>query len=290
MPRNLIRLRYSGSCSVCNRALEVGSLAHWNREQRCVTCESCRNAEGSDPEPELQTCAEDSLPATQAEATTIDNGVAGASARAEFERRHKLREAKIDKKWGSLAGVVKFLSDDPPQITAWAKGSEGERRLGANLERETADRAIILHDRKVPRTRGNIDHIAVAPSGIWVIDAKNYRGLVEHRDVGGWFRRDLRIMVGGRDQTKLAEGLKWQIDAVKKAIPTSSAPVTGVLCFTDAQWRLFAKPFRHGEIWVTWPKTVIDMILMPTILGPDDITQIAAQLSQALRPAMPRTL
>ena len=288
MSRNLIRLRYSGSCSVCKCSLQAGSLARWNREQRSATCENCCNAEDANPKPDQQVPASDSSRPSQLGATAIDPGVAGASARAEFERRHKLREAKIEKKWGSLAGVVKFLSDDPPHVTAWAKGSEGERRLGANLERETANRAVILHDRKVPRTRGNIDHIAIAPSGIWVIDAKNYQGLVEHRDIGGWFHQDFRIKVGGRDQTKLAEGLKWQIDAVKNAIPTSSVPVTGVLCFTDAEWRLFTKPFRHGEIWVTWPKKLIDMILTPAILQPDEITQIAGQLSQVLKPSVPR--
>lgn len=58
------------------------------------------------------------------------------------------------------------------------QGSEGERRLAAHLLRTVGDHAVLLHDRKVPRTRGNIDHLAVAASGVWVMDAKNYRGLV----------------------------------------------------------------------------------------------------------------
>lgn len=66
---------------------------------------------------------------------------------------------------GRLAGVVKFLSDDPQSITAWAKGSEGERRLARHLLAAVGDRAVLLHDRKVPGTRGNIDHIAIAAVG-----------------------------------------------------------------------------------------------------------------------------
>src|ERR1700686_4970564 len=95
-------------------------------------------------------------------------------------------------------------------ITAWAKGSEGERRLAAHLQKAVGDRAILLNDRRVPKTKGNIDHLVIAASGIWVIDAKNYKGMVERRDVGGWFKTDQRLYVGRRDQTKLARGLGWQ--------------------------------------------------------------------------------
>ncbi|MDQ6613442.1 MAG: NERD domain-containing protein, partial [Actinomycetota bacterium] len=66
---------------------------------------------------------------------------------------------------------------------------------------------MLLHDRKVRGTRGNIDHLAIASSGLRVIDAKNYAGMVEHRDVGGWLRSDRRIHVGGRDRTKITGGM-----------------------------------------------------------------------------------
>jgi hypothetical protein len=44
---------------------------------------------------------------------------------------------------------------------------------------------LVLHDRAIPGTRSNIDHIAVVPSGVWVIDTKQYRGRVQRRDRGG---------------------------------------------------------------------------------------------------------
>lgn len=62
---------------------------------------------------------------------------------------------------------------------------------------------MFLHDRKVGQA--NIDHLIVASSRVWVVDAKNYAGRVEYRGVGGWLRpADYRIYVGGRDKTKLA--------------------------------------------------------------------------------------
>jgi len=219
--------------------------------------------------------------------TSLATGVAGASAQREHEKRHNRREERIEQKWGRLAGVVKLLSEDPQNITAWAKGSEGERRLAAHLERTIGERTVLLHDRKVPKTRGNIDHLAIATSGMWIIDAKNYRGMVEHRDVGGWFKTDQRLFVGGRDRTKMAHGLGWQMAAVRTVIAEVEVPITGVLCFTDAEWRLFTKPFQQSGVWVTWAQKLAEMIAEPGPLTPVDIARIAHRLATALPSAAP---
>lgn len=100
----------------------------------------------------------------------IDAGTAGASARRQYERRRANRETRVKELATSLAGV------------------EGIR---------------VLHDRRVPGTRGNIDHIVVAPAGVFVVDAKRHKGLIRIRDVGWLFRRDERISVGSRDCSKL---------------------------------------------------------------------------------------
>jgi Nuclease-related domain len=73
---------------------------------------------------------------------------------------------------GGLAGVVLALSEDPSSTRVWERGSVGERKLAAALGIIDRDDVIFLHDRRVPHTRGNIDHIVVAPSGVYVVDAK----------------------------------------------------------------------------------------------------------------------
>ena len=214
----------------------------------------------------------------------IATGVPGGSARREYERRRKRREQGIDHRWGAFAPVARFLSGDPPSTAAWAKGSAGERFLAARLLELLRDRAVLLHDLKVPRTRGNVDHIAVAASGIWVIDAKKYTGRVEHRDVGGFFKTDLRLYVGGRDQAKLADGLAWQIDAVRKALEGAEVPIHAALCFVEAEWGFFQKPFRHNGVWVTRSKKLADMIAEPGPLTPTDVAEVARRLATALPP------
>ena len=221
----------------------------------------------------------------------IDAGVAGASAQATFERLHARRAQRIEERWGRLAGVVKFLTEDPRSTRAWARGSAGERLLAEQLGRRIGNRAILLHDRRVPGTRGNIDHLAVAPSGVWIIDTKYYVGKVEHRDVGGWFRTDVRLFVCGHDRTKLVEGLGWQTEAVQRALVTldsmGEAPVQlhQALCFVDAEWPFFAKPFSHNGVYVSGPRSLADAVAEPGLLSVEDVHRVASHLALKLPPA-----
>jgi hypothetical protein len=283
MAAKLIRLRYAGTCSRCAFELPKGTKAWWDTQERTITCVACQPAvdggtvQATTPDPTV----EDPLPEAPA---PLAIGAAGGSTLQEYEKRHQRREQRIDQRWGRLAGVVKFLSDDPQSTRAWAKGSEGERRLAAYLFRALGDRVVLLNDRKVPGTRGNIDLLAIAGSGVWVIDAKNYKGMVERRDVGRWFKTDQRLYVRGRDRTKLTDGLGWQIDAVRKALGGTHVPVSAALCFVKSDWKLFAKPFQQSGVWVTWAKKLAKMIDTPGPLTPVDVTQIADRLAAALPP------
>jgi hypothetical protein len=115
-----------------------------------------------------------------------------------------------------------------------------------------------------------------------VIDTKHYTGKVEHRDRGGWFATDWRLYVGGRDKTKLADALAWQIAAVEKVLGAPQIPVHAVLCFMGANWGLFSKPFQQAGVWVTWVAKLAEMILEPGPLGEEDIQAMAARLARSL--------
>lgn len=320
-PPRVMSLRRDGKCSVCSVELPARSRAQWDSGERKLTCLSCvenaaqpaqladsaPSAPTTDSPPESDAASLTTPPdhaeapptelttetrpaeepdwSTQAEAPPIDVGVAGASARKEFERRRAKREQQIEDKWGSgrMGRIVKFWSDDPQSTTAWAQGARGEEVLASVLSERLGERAVLLHDRKVPRTRGNIDHIAIAASGVWIIDTKRYRGKVERRDVGGFFRSDVRLYVGGRDRTKAVAGLGWQIDAVRAVIDDESIPVHPTLSFVGADWPLFfAKPFRLNDVWVSWPAKLAELVLEDGPLGPDDVERVARQLAERL--------
>jgi len=263
--------------------LAVGTPAWWDRTTRNVTCDSCY------VQPIDETLPKDPVAVAQPDfpsrdSPVINKGNAGKSSLDEYQRRHDRREARIDAKFGRFAGIVKFLTDDPQSITAWAKGSVGERVLATSLEKNLGEQAIILSDRRVPKTRGNIDHMVIAPSGVWVVDAKNYSGLVEQRDVGGWFKTDLRLYVGGRDRSKVLDGLAWQVAAVHSALEGHNVTVSPAVCFTDAEWRLFSKPFILRGVHVSGPNALARRITENPKLTSDEVLEIASRLSQSLPP------
>src|SRR5206468_8064624 len=130
------------------------------------------------------------------------------------------REQRAREKFGRLGGVYLALTSDPQSTVAWAHGSRGERLLGDYLEKIQDERVVVvLHDRRIPGTRANIDHIAITRSGtVWAIDAKNYTGKVRRVDKGGWFSTDFRLYVGRRDCTKLVHGMAKQVEAIRIAL------------------------------------------------------------------------
>lgn len=150
---------------------------------------------------------------------------AGASARREYERRRAQDEQRLRQKWGRLGHVAVALSDEKQSTRAWATGAVGEERLGARLDRLASPSLAVLHDRRIPGSRANIEHLAVTPSGIWVIDAKKYTGRPQLKIEGGILRpRVDTLLVGRRNCTRLVDGLLRQIDVVRGI--TDQIPVT----------------------------------------------------------------
>lgn len=198
-------LRYAGTCRVCAVELPARTQAVYDSEAKNVLCLQCRDRDPAEPL--------GFLPPPQ----PIDHGVAGAGPQAEYERRTAKRQKELGAIPGLRGKLVRALDKEPQSTTAWAKGAEGERRLASTLEAGLTTGAVVLHSRKVPKTRGDIDHLIVASSGIWIADAKNYQGRVEGRDVGGWRTSDVRLYVNGRDQTKLVDNFEWQVAAVRRA-------------------------------------------------------------------------
>jgi hypothetical protein len=292
-------LRRDDRCGTCGRELTAGSRAEWDSDLRRVTCLAC-TADGAVPttqasdaaaqvEPEAPVAPAAGDDAPSPELAPIDVGVAGASAHREHQRRQAKREKQLEEKWGvkRLGRIAKALSDDPQTTRAWKEGAVGEERVAQILQERLGDTAVLLHDRKVPGTRGNIDHIAVAASGVWIIDAKRYKGKVEKRDKGGWFNSDLRLYVGGRDKTELVTKMGWQYEAVRNALGDHDVPVYRTLTFVGAEWPLlFRKPLQFDGVWVSWPAKLADLIAEPGPAEPGEIERVARHLADKL-PANP---
>ena len=221
---------------------------------------------------------------TIADRRAIETGDAGASAQREYERRSAKHNKRIEDRWGTgkVGSIAKFVIDEPQHTTAWAKGADGERRLANHLKRELSDTSVVLNDRKVKGTKGNIDHIAVTSGGVWIIDAKNYKGKVERRDIGSMFKSDVRLFVNGRHQPKLVKGMEWQYDTVTEALATlgrPEVPVHQALCFTNSEWPLFKKPGKVGNVWILSAQMLVKIANEKTLLEEGDVANLAMHLS-----------
>ena len=162
----------------------------------------------------------------------LDRGQAGASVAREHQRRKDAREADVRAAHPRVGELLLKVSQAPQREEAFRRGELGELAVGEMLNKRAAKRSLgALHDRCVPGRQGNIDHIAVAPTGVYVIDAKHYSGKVRREDRGF---RGVRLMVNGRDRTELLEGLGRQLTVVRGALAArghGDVLVHGVLCF-----------------------------------------------------------
>lgn len=207
-----MKLRYAGSCRLCGRAHGAGAEAIYERARKAIRCVECDK------------------PAVEAPPVEVVGGETGASARREYERRRDAREQRIRGEHPKLGGLILALSDDPQSTKAWERGAVGEELMAKRLA-DVPDTFRVMHDRRIRGTKANIDHIAIGPSGVWVIDAKRYKDKrPELRVGGGLFRpRVESLRVGGGDGTKLVDGVKSQVDRVSDALADDTIPITAVL-------------------------------------------------------------
>jgi hypothetical protein len=171
----------------------------------------------------------------------------------------------------------------------WGKGSAGESRLAAYVTNEVGDAVIPLHDRLIPGTRGNIDHIFIASTGIWVVDAKAYKGKVEKREVGSLFRRTNQVYVGRRNRSNLANGVTKQVAAVIAALKSDPSlegtEVNAALCFLDSEWALLESSFQIGSVWVLRTGSLRKRLKKTGALSRETMERIARRLDLSLPPA-----
>jgi hypothetical protein len=217
----------------------------------------------------------------------LDVGQPGASAKAEYEKRSQADDRKREAVFGRfLAPVVKFMAGEDPSTTAWDKGGRGEEKVGRYLSLAVGLNGIVLHDRIIPGTPWNIDHIAIVPSGVWVIDTKQYRGRVQQRDLGGWFVSRPALFVNGHNRTSLVPAVLRQLDRVQQVV-RGDASLHACLCFSDAEWGLFGRPFTIEDVTITWARRLADELRDEGPIEHDDMRELAGRVAAAFPAYVP---
>jgi hypothetical protein len=261
-----MRLRYAGTCRVCGLALPAKAEAIYDRTTKTVRCVT----------PDLTPPGEPTF------VEVVEAGRAGASARREFARRRAKREERIRTKHPKLGSLILAVTGEQQSTKAWDIGALGEERLGSRLDQLTSETLRPLHDRRIPGGRANIDHLAVTPTGIYVIDAKKYQGRPHLKTEGGLVRpRVERLLVGTRDCTELVDGVLKQVDVVRGVL-ADDVPVHGVLCFVEADWPLIGGAFTTRGVQALWPKKLYPKLQAKGPLAVEALAEIHRKLGHAL--------
>ena len=148
---------------------------------------------------------------------------------------------------------------------------------------------IVLSDRAWPGRRANLDHVVVAPSGVYVIDTKAYGGRVELIDRGSFARPSLRLHVAGWDRSDLVAAVGRQAAGVGAVVSGDGpegppVPVVPVLGFVGADWHMPAALVPLGSAVVCGVGGLRRLLRRRGGLGPAERQQLAQVLDAGLPP------
>jgi hypothetical protein len=209
-------------------------------------------------------------------------GTPGAGGRREYGRRKANREARTQEEHPRTARLRLALGKAPQHEIAWRAGAIGEELVADSLERRCGDCCKFLHDRRVPGSRANIDHIAITPSGVWVIDAKNYRGRIR---VESTRKHGERLFIEGRNRTKLVDGLDRQVGLVRAAVGEldPDVPVRGAFCFIHTDMPLLRKLSVRGYP-LRWRKGMAQLLVADGPVLPEQVAFLTRELAERFKP------
>jgi hypothetical protein len=130
--------------------------------------------------------------------------------------------------WAGLDGLVaaalvgwRLRFRPSEQARTWRRGADGERHTARLLERLTRDGYVVFHDLAVPGSLANVDHLVIGPTGVFVIDSKQWTGSV-HQSADGLAWHDHYPL----EQT--LETFCWEAEAVGRLLGTHTTPLVCV--------------------------------------------------------------
>lgn len=195
-------------------------------------------------------------------------------------------ESVLDPPWGGVAAILAALAmvvaiDRMNVAESWRIGAEGEQKTASYLAGLEAAGFIVRHDRRVPGYGGNVDHIAIGPTGVWVIETKSYRGGVEvYGD---------RLEVNGQPRDRIVDQVYKEAVALQIALgdrlSSIGITVSPVLCLHRAKLGWFDKSVRGVRI-VDGRGLAKLLRSGETLLGEEQVATLAADIDRLFRPAV----
>jgi hypothetical protein len=110
------------------------------------------------------------------------------------------------------------------QARTWQRGAQGERHTARLLDRLTRDGYVVFHDLAIPGSDANVDHLVIGPSGVFVIDSKQWTGSI-YRDA------DKLAWHNHYPLDRTLATVRWEAETVGRLLGTRTA---ALLCVHGA--------------------------------------------------------
>jgi hypothetical protein len=162
-------------------------------------------------------------------------------------------------------------------------GFSGERAVGEELNKLMLDSCLVYHDLVVENW--NIDHVVIAPSGVFAVETKTYRKKAKNGEDFFKVRFDGKVLrFPSWTERKPLEQAKrnagWLSDTLSKALaePISVQPIV-----TLPGWLIIRE--GKGDVFVLNHREFRQCILKkgPALLSEKQMQQIAYQIEQRCR-------
>ncbi len=125
----------------------------------------------------------------------------------------------------------------------------------------------------------------MTPTGVYVIDAKRYRGRPHLKVEGGLVRpRVEKLLVGSRNCSSVVDGVIKQVTMVRHQLD-AFVPVHGVLCFVEADWPLIGGSFTTRGVEAMSPKKLYPKLRSESPLDAETIAMVHRTLAGSMKPA-----
>ena len=192
------------------------------------------------------------------------------------------REARLRQRHPHLGDFLEAMQEPGPVEAAFHVGEQAETLVATSIDERADDRARSLRDRRLPEG-GKLEHVAVAPTGVYVIDTRNVPGqVVVDRTRSG----PSQLTIGGVDRTAYLDALDRQIEVVQTALDLAGheIPVQGVICLTKADSPGLHTLEVRGHL-LMYRRVLAKRLNAPGPLDPEAIYAIHQELAAALPPA-----
>lgn len=150
-----------------------------------------------------------------------------------------------------------------------ARCAAGERAVAAALDALLDVDVLVMHDRVLRRadgrsSKGDIDHLVVAASGLWVIDAKTHKGALEVRRPGGLRRSSTACGTRLPPFTHLREpSVLTSLFAARCASSARKCRGSAPAVSTASRWSVGVGSPPRCRRRVTWPCRTVRQSLSP---------------------------